>query len=398
MKRPTPGRILRYGGQCLRLKGYLKAPGDGRVRPQIPAQSLLCSILAGQLLREFSFHAIEWLVRSRARRALSVSCRFGDDALGYFTERLDPEPTRAALAQVMRQAKRNKTFQQSRFIGLAIDGTGAGRTRQAPCVLCHPRRDSQGEGVDSLHYFCLISVVGTGLTLPLDIEPYASGDSEQRAGERLLRRAVGRIGSRYAQYVVVDSGFANAPFLHTCNQAGLKVVARLKGNLPELSTAAQARFSGQPAHSSFQHEGETIQLWDADDFDPWEKLNWKTVRVLRYLQQKPDGTVVEAYWLTDFPSQQVGSQSLYRMAKSRWEIENQGFNDAKNRYGLEHTRRHHANSLLVCWLLIILAIAIERLYRLRYLHRGTHRLLTAMELVRLLRLFLGAPSKPLDTS
>lgn len=298
---------------------------------------------------------------------------------------------------MVRQAKRNKTFEQSRFIGLAIDGTGAGRTRQDPCPLCHPRRNSQGEVIDSLHYFCLISVVGSGFTLPLDIEPYPSGDSEQRAGERLLQRAVRQISSRYAQYVVVDSGFANAPFLHTCNQTGLKVVARLKANLPELFAAAQARFCRQPAHSSFQQQGETIQLWDADDFDPWESLHWKTVRVLRYLQQKPDGTVVEAYWLTDFSSQQVGSRSLYRMAKSRWEIENQGFNDAKNRYGLEHIRRHHANSLLICWLLIILAISIERLYRLRHLHRGTHHPPSAMELIRLLRLSLASPQPP-DTS
>ena len=51
------------------------------------------------------------------------------------------------------------------------------------------------------------------------------------------------------------------------------------------------------------------------------------------------------------------------MAKSRWEIENQGFNDTKNRYGLEHVCHHHANSILVNWLLIFLAVVIERLYR-----------------------------------
>jgi hypothetical protein len=46
--------------------------------------------------------------------------------------------------------------------------------------------------------------------------------------------------------------------------------------------------------------------------------------------------VVEAYWLTNFPGSTVGPQALFRMAKSRWEIENQGFNDAKSRHGLEH--------------------------------------------------------------
>jgi len=49
------------------------------------------------------------------------------------------------------------------------------------------------------------------------------------------------------------------------------------------------------------------------------------------------------------------------------EVENQGFNDAKNRYGFEHITHHDANSMLVCWLLLLLALTIERLCRLRYL-------------------------------
>jgi hypothetical protein len=119
--------------------------------------------------------------------------------------------------------------------------------------------------------------------------------------------------------------------------------------------------------------------------------------VLRYRQHKRDGTVVEAYWLTDFSSRQVSSFSLYRLAKSRWEVENQGFNDGKNRHGLEHICRHHANSLLIGWLLVMLGLTIGRLYRLRYLRRGTHRPLSAIEFVRLLRLSL-CPPRPADTS
>src|SRR2546429_6734633 len=60
------------------------------------------------------------------------------------------------------------------------------------------------------------------------------------------------------------------------------------------------------------------------------------------------------------------------MAKSRWHIENEGFNDAKNRYGLGHIRHHHERSLLIVWLLTCLALTLERLYRLRYLNRGSH--------------------------
>jgi hypothetical protein len=205
------------------------------------------------------------------------------------------------------------------------------------------------------------------------------------------------LGVRLADYVVVDGEFATSPFLHTADEVGMPVVARLKANLPELSAAVEKRFGSQPPTRVYRDGGDRVEIWDADDFDPWETLEWPAVRVLRYRQHKPDGTVIQAEWLTNFPPGKVGSLSLYHMAKSRWEIENQGFNDAKNRYGLEHICHHQANSILVNWLLIFLALVIERLYRIRYLHRGNHPVRSAEQLCRLL--WLGLSQKVVaDTS
>ena len=238
---------------------------------------------------------------------------------------------------------------------------------------------------------------GTGLTLPLDVEPYGSGDSEYAAAQRLLRRAAEHLGPRFADYVVGDGAYATAPFLHTAGEVGLPVVARLKENLPLLAASVRARFNNRPAQATFQEGNDRVEVWDADDFDPWESLSWPTVRVLRYRQHKRDGTVVQAEWLTDFPIAKLGSLSFYRMAKSRWEIENQGFNDGKNRYGMEHICHHQPNSILIVWLLIVLALVIERLYRLRYLHRGDHGIRSAIDLLTCLWLTLGSRIPPPDT-
>ena len=43
------------------------------------------------------------------------------------------------------------------------------------------------------HQLATISVVGTGLSLPFDAEPYGPGDSEYAAGQRLLARAVSQL-------------------------------------------------------------------------------------------------------------------------------------------------------------------------------------------------------------
>ena len=135
--------MWKYATHSLRLKKFLRSPGDGRCQPQIPAQALYWSMLIGQLLRQCSFHGVEALVRSSARAALKISVSFGDDALGYVTERLDAHCTRQAAAQVVARAKPNKAFDNTAFIGLAVDGTTGGRCQSQGCTLCRPFRNQK---------------------------------------------------------------------------------------------------------------------------------------------------------------------------------------------------------------------------------------------------------------
>jgi hypothetical protein len=391
VSRSTPRRLRRFAEQVLGLKGYLRRPGDGRVRPQIAARHLLWAQLIGVILRHGAFHAVEFLVRSRARQALGVGRAFGDDALAYFTERLDMTCARRALTATAKRSKRNKAFENSRLIGLALDGTAAGRSRTPGCDLCSAQIQPGLGVVSYLHRLSALSVVGSSLVLPVDVEPYGPGDCELAASQRLIERTVPQLGPRFADYLVADGLYAAAPFLSRVRQLGLRAVVRLKANVPDLLHAVEARFGGHPPHQVFQHEGDRVEVWDADDFDPWEGLAWTTVRVLRYRQHRPDGTICTADWLTDFPIAQVGSRSLYAVAKSRWQIENGVFNDGKNRYGLEHIHHHQPTSLVITWLLICLALVVERLYRLRFLHRGTRPPRPAIELVRVLWLALGTP-------
>jgi hypothetical protein len=68
-------------------------------------------------------------------------------------------------------------------------------------------------------------VVGAGLSLPFDVEPYGPKDSEYAAGQRLLRSAVSALGPRFADYLVVDAEYATSPFLHAAGD-------RSAGNRP----------------------------------------------------------------------------------------------------------------------------------------------------------------------
>ena len=290
--------IRNYACHTLALKTFLDQPGDGRTQPVIPAADLSWSLLLGGILRLVSANRLEWLANFADLKDLGLTRSFGDDALAYFTERVDADVIRYRASQTLKLIKANKAFEDTAFIGLAIDGTTAGHTTKEPCPFCHPIKDSKDNIIGYNHQMVMISVVGTGISLPFDVEPYKPGDSEYAAGKRLLKRAVSLIGPRFADYGVVDAKFATAPFLHTSDQVGLPIIARLKQNLPELAAAVEARFSQMPPTIAFQHGVDWIEAWDADDFDPWAALDWPTVRAMRYRQHKKDGTVIQAEWLT----------------------------------------------------------------------------------------------------
>ncbi len=226
----------------------------------------------------------------------------------------------------------------------------------------------------------MVNLVGAGITLPFDVEPYPSGDSEYAAGQRLRQRAVSHLGPRFANHVVADAKFATAPFLHCSDQVGLPMIARLKQNLPEPAAAVETRFRQQPPTDTF--------LYGKDRSEVWEALDWSKVRAMRYRQPKKSGTIIPAEWLTNVSLAKFPDRSFFKLAKSRWQIENQGFNDAKNLYGMEHIEHHHSKGRLMNWLFPLLALIVERHYRIRYLHRGSHSVITAMQLADTLWLSL----------
>lgn len=386
--------MLGYASTTLRLDGFFSRPGDGRKRPQIPARELVRAQLGGHLLRVSSFHGIERLVTAGAARGLGSSRIFSEDTLAYFNARLESGGPRRALIGAAKQAKRNKVFRGAARLGLAIDGSGAGRcsAKSKVCALCRPYHDANNKLVGHKHELTMIAAVGGAVMLPLDVEPYGQGEAELTAGIRLLQRTARALGPRFADYVVADAKYAAASFLREVTALGLHAVVRLKDNLPDLHGRAMVRFHGRPPDRRIQHEGSEVEIWDDASFRPWEGLSWPCVRVLRYRYISADGELVDAYWLTDYAPAAISSEALFRVAKSRWQIENQGFNDAKNRYGMEHICHHDANALTVGWLLLLLSLVIERLYRLCFLHRGSHACTSAANLVALLWLALGRPS------
>ena len=158
----------------------------------------------------------------------------------------------------MRRAKRNKAFDDGHWIGLAIDGTGAGwRTKQG-CSLCRPQRNANKGILGYQHSMVLISVVGTGLSLPCDVEPYGPGDSAQSD-------PVWSPDSRYVAFNLLPNGGSDPPFLVEKIEVGTEQVQNIYGDTSQthqhkqsesVSTGPESRVKSQSlSHASLCSSG-----------------------------------------------------------------------------------------------------------------------------------------------
>jgi len=87
------------------------------VQPQIPVAALPRVLLVTRMLRRARLLAVEAWVRSPARRELVLRLCFSDDGLAHCAARLDVERLHSATIEVVKQAIRNKEFQESSSIG-----------------------------------------------------------------------------------------------------------------------------------------------------------------------------------------------------------------------------------------------------------------------------------------
>ena len=62
---------------------------------------------------------MEWLANFGHRKDLGVTRKFGDDALAYFTERVDTEVICHRSAETLKLVKCNKVFEEAAYIELA---------------------------------------------------------------------------------------------------------------------------------------------------------------------------------------------------------------------------------------------------------------------------------------
>ena len=181
-------------------------------------------------------------------------------------------------------------------------------------------------------------------------------------GKRLIERLKKRHG-HFADVIVADALYLNAPFINTLKENGLEGVIRLKDERRMIFQDAEHLFKqDEGKKASFWKGKKKIEVWDLSGFE-MEGCPYK-LRVVRYYEQwKENGKETERFMWLVTTLEAADYRVLWEMMHRRWDIEENGFHQLKTYYHAKHC--YCRDAVETIFNLIIIGFNVRELYLYR---------------------------------
>jgi hypothetical protein len=347
------------------LRSHARQMSDARTDPKISAPSVFLALFHAFVFRLPSFQQLDSeLAHSQLQQWVGAERSFRDDTLRYSLCGFDLDPLEAMLVDLNRRLKRGKAFDEGRVQGrlvAALDGIEILSSFSRHCDQCLERRvimkDQAGRKIEQTQYYhravgC--QMVHSPVKPFLAIEWLQTGEGEDTAALRLLRRLPDLYGSRFFDILLLDALYAQSPVLRLIREIGWDAVISLKQNSRELYQSAVRLFAHRPPDAVVtekrDHKTYQIQLWDTDGL-PFTADHPQPVRVVRseevlertrYRQGKrtSHSTDHEWLWITTLETRAFPAATVRQLGHSRWKNENNGWMDLTKHWALKHGFLH----------------------------------------------------------
>ena len=390
-------RFVSYADKQFQLRLLAGCFADDRADPDVPGRAVGLSLLLGEVTHIPSLLQLQEETKlPQWQRWVGYSEPISHDTFGYTSNRMDPERLRRAGVFINRRLKRGKGFEENKVHGLLVVSLDANEqfcSDHRCCQDCLSRevicKDAAGHEVKKTQHYhkqVYAQLSGPHLSALLDVEPMRPGEEECAAALRLLRRMRQHYGPRFFDVVVVDSWYANGPFLRTvAEELGWPVVAVLKQERYEIYQEALALSAGQPTQVVERGEGpdqRRVEIWDVPALR-FSNTYTEPVRVVRVREQWTERTRQGQEWKTVEKEQNwiwvvAGDLDAYDGAAIRdighlrWKIENNAFCELTQGWHLTHCAHHQPVAVLT--LLWIKIIAFTLFHAFAILHGKLFRL------------------------
>jgi len=367
---------------------------DARPQPDIPSRAVGLSLVLGEVVHIPSLLQLQEETKlPQWQRWVGYHHPISHDTFGYASERLDPPQLRRAGVWICRKLKRGKALEANKIAGLLVVSLDANEqfcSDHRCCEDCLTRevtcKDIQGQEFKKTQYYhkqVYAQLSGPELSVILDVEPLRQGEEECAAALRLLCRMRQKYGPRFFDVAVVDSWYANGPFLKTVvEELGWPVVAVLKQERYEAHQEALALTRGQKPTQVVERDGRKVEIWDVPSVRFTDAYPGP-VRVVRVRERWTERKRVGQEWKSQEKEQNwiwvvagdldgYDGAALRDIGHLRWKIENNAFGELTQHWHLTHCAHHHPVAVLA--LLWIKIIAFTLFHAFALLHGKLFRL------------------------
>ena len=350
-----------------------------------------------RLLDELSHDAQfrdNWCVFSRARTDTVICSRQMTNVLAV----LDLDVLSALRPELLRTLLRQKQAPDLYLLGhvmMAVDATGVFSSDQPHCPQCLTQHHQDGS-TTYLHNVLECKALGrNGLALSVLSEPLLNPEDghydKQDCETKAFHRALPRLKEQFPRLRIVcllDSLYCQSPIFDTLARLDHRFICCFKrGSIPTLYDDALELMKRAPLNRlacTLQRDGHRVrQLYTWVNGLAYQGHTLDFVRC----EETVEGKTTTFAYLTDFTVTRDNVITIAQGGRLRWKIENEGFNEQKTGYELEHFCDCKTLEVMLAlyYLLQIAHLLMQLLARSNLIETITHLTVLAYLLLESLR-------------
>ena len=371
-------KFMSYINKEHKVAQYVKQIKDKRSRLLIRTSVVAYLLIFSFAMHVSSFNRMKYLLEDNKARFINLFPKNTKlpkiDAIRDSVKSMSINDVNEMHGAIVANAIQNGALEENTINGLkvaAVDGVELFKSKVKNCSGCLTRELKNGE-TEYFHRAVLCLTVGGDPHLALGAEmlkPKNDG-SDKDEGEltgvkRLLPGLVQKHG-KFADVIVGDSLYMNAPFLNLVASLGMASVIRAKDERLSIVKNALANCANRPPDGVFKDTKKTVEFWEVDNCR-MVGCNGN-IRFFKFVEtwttSKGKVKTREAWCITTL-SNEIYAHTVWLIMRKRWDIENNGMRMLKTFFNADHNYVHgqEANEKILTFILIAFNLVELFLFR-----------------------------------
>ncbi len=370
-------KFAKYVNECYGVSKRVKQLRDGKKRRSIKTSVVGYILVFSFVLQVSSFNRIKYLLESNKQRFKNLfpkGTRIPKiDAVRETVKALNIDDVKDMFNGILKDVIENKVLRENTINGLrvaAVDGVELFSSDKKLCDDCLTREIG---GVEQhFHKAVVCMTVGTDPHIALGAEmliPKTDGskkDEGEMTGVKRLLKSLHKTHYHFADVIVADALYMNAPFINLVDEIGMDCVIRAKDMRLSIVKDALGLFSKSACSETFHDTRKTVEVWDANGFSM--EGSKKNIRFLRFCESwtTPKGKQEQReIWAITTLQKPISAHTIWLIMCKRWDIENNGFRMLKSYFHADHSYIHHKDANEKILLFILMAFNLLELFLFR---------------------------------